>query len=320
MSAAPTVSVVIPAYNVARYIGEALGSVFAQTFADYEVILVNDGSPDTEALERAIEPFRARINYLKQENRGVSAARNAALKAARGEFAAFLDGDDAWLPNYLDRQLRFVRERGCDLVSANALIFGDSRNAGRTTADVLMRGAPPTGEATFMNLLSSERSLNTSGVFARLKPMLDVGLFDEGMRDAEDFDLWLRLARSRARLAYHDEVLLRYRGREDGLSGDGINIALRELRVFDKIERSYGLAPGEREEVFAVIGRRRAELEYELGKLYLLKGAFDDSRRSFAAASRRSRSWKSRAALWLTRVAPGVMKTLYARRVKERES
>src|SRR5215216_6434275 len=72
----PAVSVVIPAYNAARHIGEALESVFAQTFTDYEVIVVNDGSPDTPALERALAPYMSRIIYLKQENRGVSAARN----------------------------------------------------------------------------------------------------------------------------------------------------------------------------------------------------------------------------------------------------
>jgi glycosyltransferase involved in cell wall biosynthesis len=314
MSAAPLVSVVIPAYNVAPYIGDALGSVFAQTFTDYEVILVNDGSPDTEALERAIAPYRARIQYLQQKNLGVSAARNAALRAARGEFVAFLDGDDLWLPSFLERQLRVLRERDCDLVSANAMVFGDSKNAGRTTADVLMRDAPEAGEATFLDLLSSAKSLNTSGVLVRLKPVIEVGLFDESMRDAEDFDLWLRLARHKARLAYHGEVLLRYRVRQDGLSGDGINIVSRELRVFDKVERSYGLAADDRDEVLAVIGKRRAELEFELGKLCLLNGDFADARRSFAAASRCGPGWKPRAALWLSRVAPGLLQTLYALR------
>jgi len=96
------VSIIIPAYNVAPYIGETLDSVFAQTFADYEVIVINDGSPDTEDLERALARFIDRINYLKQENRGASVARNTGLHAARGQFIAFLDADDVWLPNSLD--------------------------------------------------------------------------------------------------------------------------------------------------------------------------------------------------------------------------
>jgi glycosyltransferase involved in cell wall biosynthesis len=84
----PKISVIIPAYNVAPYVGETLRSVFAQTFVDFEVIIVNDGSPDTEEFERVLTPFRERINYLTQENRGASAARNTGLRAARGEFVA----------------------------------------------------------------------------------------------------------------------------------------------------------------------------------------------------------------------------------------
>src|SRR6266498_1264464 len=131
-SAVPSISIIIPAYNVAPYIGETLGSVFAQTFTDFEVIIVNDGSQDTEEFERAIQPYRERICYVKQENRGASAARNAGLRAARGELIAFLDADDLWLPNYLDQQLRFIREFDCDLACADAMIFGVSADAGRT--------------------------------------------------------------------------------------------------------------------------------------------------------------------------------------------
>jgi glycosyltransferase involved in cell wall biosynthesis len=101
----PLVSVIIPAYDVAEFIGEALDSVFAQTFTDYEVIVINDGSPDTAKLERALAPYLSRIVYLKQENRGVSAARNTGINAARGSLIAFLDGDDVWLPNYLEVQV-----------------------------------------------------------------------------------------------------------------------------------------------------------------------------------------------------------------------
>src|ERR1039458_8017361 len=106
----PQVSVIIPAFNAAGHIVAALESVFAQSFTDYEVILVNDGSPDTEQLEQAIQPYVSRIAYLAQENRGPSAARNLGIRHARGEWLAFLDSDDAWLPHYLAEQLRFLRE------------------------------------------------------------------------------------------------------------------------------------------------------------------------------------------------------------------
>ncbi len=137
----PTVSIVIPAYNVAPYIGETLDSVFAQTFGDFEVIVINDGSPDSEDLERALARFIDRINYIKQENRGASAARNAGLHAARGEFIAFLDADDLWLPNYLDEQIKFIRGRNCDLVCADAEVFSDSLNDENTYMESLMADA-----------------------------------------------------------------------------------------------------------------------------------------------------------------------------------
>src|SRR5215467_1463918 len=102
---APSVSVIIPAYNTARYIGEALDSVFGQTYRDFEVIVINDGSPDTEALEAVLRPYLDRIVYLKQENRGPAAARNLGIHQARGEYIAFLDSDDCWVEEYLARQM-----------------------------------------------------------------------------------------------------------------------------------------------------------------------------------------------------------------------
>jgi glycosyltransferase involved in cell wall biosynthesis len=313
---APRVSIIIPAYNVAPYIRETLASVFAQTFSDFEVIIINDGSPDSEEFELAIKPYRERIRYLKQENRGASAARNAGLRAARGELIAFLDADDLWSPNYLAEQLKFIREYGCDLACADALIFGVSADAGQSYMDSLMESAPPAGLVTFLDLVNADRSLITSGVVVRRDLVLEVGLFDEALRNAQDFDLWLRLARYGARLAYQRKVLLSYRSRPNSLSGDAINSHQRELRVFDKIEQSYEFTPAERLEVGAVIQSRRALLEYELGKLYLVPGDFARARQSFANANNLRRSWKARLALCLTRIAPGLLRGLYLRRTQ----
>src|SRR5687768_16945399 len=96
MSSAPAVSVIIPAYNTAKYIGATIASIVAQTYTNYEIIVVNDGSPDTPAIEAALAPFRDRIIYLVQENRGIAVARNRAIRIARGRYVALLDSDDAW--------------------------------------------------------------------------------------------------------------------------------------------------------------------------------------------------------------------------------
>jgi glycosyltransferase involved in cell wall biosynthesis len=312
----PKVSVIIPAYNVASFIGETLDSVFAQTFADYEVIVINDGSPDTNELERALSRFIDRVNYLKQENRGASAARNTGLRAAQGEFVAFLDADDLWLPNYLEEQIRFLGERNCDLVCADAEVFSDSSTEKETYMESLMADAPRTGAVTFLGLLSAAQSLITSGVVVRRELVLDVGMFDEALRNSQDFDLWLRLALSGTRMAYQRQVLLRYRSRDNSLSGDEVNVHLRELRVLEKVERSYDLLPSKRAEVVAVIERRRALLEFELGKLYLALGEFTRACESFGKANQLGRSLRTRVAVWSARLAPKLMQTLYVRRLR----
>src|SRR5262245_29967240 len=106
MTINPAVSVIIPAYNVASYITDTLESVFAQTYRDFETIVVNDGS--TDHTESRITPFRSRIVYLSKPNGGVHSARNAGLKAAHGRYIAFLDSDDMWLPHYLEAMLGLI--------------------------------------------------------------------------------------------------------------------------------------------------------------------------------------------------------------------
>ena len=317
MPSNPQVSIVIPAYNVASYISETLAAVFAQTFSDYEVIIVNDGSPDTEELERGLEPFRNRIRYFKQENRGAGAARNVALRAARGELIAFLDADDLWLPTYLEEQIRFMSAHDCDLVCANAMNFGKSPFAGRTYMQVLMPDAAPSGWITFLGLVSAEQSLNTSGVLARRQPIFDVGLFDESLRNSQDFDLWLRLVHQRARVAYHDQVLVRIRWREGSLSGDGINRNKRQLRVLRKIETDFELEPAARKEVARAIAGRRTLLHFELGKIYLQQGNFEEAHAAFAAAHAASANWKALIASWASNICPSLIRSVYLRRQRK---
>jgi glycosyltransferase involved in cell wall biosynthesis len=312
----PSVSVVIPAYKVADFIAETLDSVFAQTFIDFEVVVVNDGSPDTDEFERALEPYLGRIRYMKQENLGASVARNSGLQAARGEFIAFLDADDLWMPNYLEDQMRFVREHGCDLVCADAEFFGDTESEAPTYMTLLMDSAPASGDVSFLELIASERSLITSGVVVRREPIMEVGLFDEALRNAQDFDLWLRLSRHGSRLSYQRKVLLRYRCRADGLTGDAVNCHTRELRILDKVEQAYDLAPEERAEVSAVIRNRRASLEFELGKAYLSKGEYENARASFRKANILHLTWKTAVAFWLTRLSPKLTQSMFAQRVR----
>ena len=104
------VSVIIPCYNTAGYVVETLESVFSQTYKDYEVVVVNDGSPDTPSLELALAPWRDKITYIKTENHGLAGARNNGIRASSGELVALLDSDDVWEPNYLEVQVSKLDE------------------------------------------------------------------------------------------------------------------------------------------------------------------------------------------------------------------
>ena len=118
---APRVSVLIPTYNCGRFLGEAIESVLAQTFRDYEIIVVDDGSTDDTAQVAARYP---QVTYIRREHCGVSAARNAAIAAASGEISVFLDADDLWVPEKLEKQVAYLDENpDCMLVFTKAANF-----------------------------------------------------------------------------------------------------------------------------------------------------------------------------------------------------
>ena len=310
----PAVSIVMPAYNVARFITETLEAVFAQTFTDYEVIIVNDGSPDTAELERALEPYAGRVRYIEQKNAGAGAARNTALRAARGEYIAFLDADDLWLPDYLGEQFEFLRGGNYDLVYSDALLFGDSPIAGKT----YMETSPSNGEVNFKSLVHYECNLITSGVLARKDPILAAGLFKEDIRNGQDFELWLRLVRAGARVAYQRKVLLRYRCHPESLSSaDPVDKIARQLRLFEKIVETHDLTADERAEIEHVFEKLRAELEFEIGKARFAEGDFAEARRRFKTANHVRRSWKLRAVILLARLSPRLLRKLHLRRMEK---
>jgi glycosyltransferase involved in cell wall biosynthesis len=130
-----------PAYNTAPFIAETLASVFAQTVHDDEVIVVNDGSPDTLEFERAIQPFKNRIRYTVQTNRALSAARNTGIAASRAELVALLDSDDVWEHDYLAWQVDVLRRGRFDIVYPNARPFGDPTRSGRLSWISIRRAA-----------------------------------------------------------------------------------------------------------------------------------------------------------------------------------
>ena len=304
---APAVSVIIPCYNTSQYIAETLDSLFAQTYSDYEVILINDGSSDTVQLERILEPYRGRIVYLKQENRGSSGASNTGLRAARGRYIARLDSDDLWDPEYLAVHTAALEsDSTIDVIFPNALFFGDSLNAGKTFMDV----CPVEGEITFLRLVTQECYV-FGGVTARRESVLRAGMFDESLGSAEDLDLWLRILRQGGRIAYHRRILAHYRQRSGSHTSDPIWLSKNNLKLLEKVKRTMNLTPFETEAVEKQRAQIYALLRLHEGKKAFFHGDTREAIESFAEANAYYKSSKLALIGVLLRVAPRLILRAY---------
>lgn len=309
-SVPPLVSVIVPCYRVTAFIVEALEALRAQSFRDFETIVVNDGCPDTEALEQVLVPYRSEITYIKQENRGLSGARNTGLEAARGPLVALLDGDDVWNPNYLEVQVAYLREHPeVDVVYPNAVFIGETTWNGRIFRDMF----PSRGDVTVHSLLSRECIVNVS-VTGRRGTFLKVGLFDIELRSGEDWDIWLRMAKAGSRLAYHDHVLYQYRVRKGALSSDKLNLPRAGMAVLNKFLRRLDLDDEERRLTLRVLRDYQSQLSFVQGRIAAYRGNSREAISHLSQANEVMRSWRVGAAIVVLRVAPWLLYHVIHRR------
>ena len=200
----PTVSVVIPAYGHADYIVATLTAVFRQSFRDFEIVVINDGSPDHTAA--VLQPFVAsgRIRYFEQKNAGQAAARNAGLQQARGEFIAYLDDDDIWPEDKLAWQVANLRSHPESVVA-----YGFAHLKGNGQDFRHPRETGPSGDVRDA-VLGGNFIVSPGQVLIRATDLRAIGGFDEKIRGADDWDLWVRLAQ-RGAFEYEERCALRYR-------------------------------------------------------------------------------------------------------------
>ncbi len=202
----PEISVIIPTYNRGNLIVEAIESVLAQTYSDFEIIVVDDGSTDDTAAK--LQPYLDRVRYAVQRNRGVAVARNTGIQLAQGEFICFLDSDDLWEPGKLEAQLRFANDHPeCALISTEICGFnGEKRALGQNkSASYDIRNGLVVEHLLFGNWIQ------TSTVMLRRKVLDQVGWFDEDVGQfGEDWLLWMRIA-SRFPVHFLPEPLVLYR-------------------------------------------------------------------------------------------------------------
>ena len=249
----PLVSVVIPAWNCSRWIDEALESVYSQTYRNLEIVVVDDGSTDDTA--QILGRHGDRIRYFHQPNAGTGAARNAGVAQARGELIAFLDNDDVWMPEKLERQVRALQGwPQCGLVFADGRRFNE---AGVRPESLLPSRLEPWMDEcrtedpeVFVGSLAREFYFgcpisSASAVLARRSVIVAVGGFDEGLTITDDYDLWLRIARECPVIMLRTCLYL-WRWRDDSQSGPVAERQYRWNRASIKvIEKHLADAPSD---------------------------------------------------------------------------
>ena len=188
----PTVSVVIPSFNMGNLLPDAIESVFNQTYKDYEIIVVDDGSQD-DTKER-VDKYRARgVKYIYQKNSGVASARNVGIFQSKGQYVAFLDADDLWLPDKLELQMKALKELNVGAVACGYKVI--DYMSGRTLSEIVRKNYP-TREDLYQSLCISQIiPACSSGVLLKKSYFQDVGCFSEALPIAEDWELWLRIAK-----------------------------------------------------------------------------------------------------------------------------
>jgi glycosyltransferase involved in cell wall biosynthesis len=254
----PAVTVITPAYNAARYLAETAGSVLGQTFSDFELVIVDDGSTDETLTEaRRLAATDGRIRVVSTPNGGPASARNVALRAARGQFIALLDSDDLWCPHYLATQLGILAANpDASIVTANAINLGGGAN---------FDGKPfwpkTTGleRLTSLDLISREDSVCILSVMRRCV-YETIGGFNPEFSGNEDYEFWLRAALGGLVILRNYEPLAVYRRHTGSLSSDEPRMIRGVLRVLRDIDTLLEEMPQERAALYRQVRRFTREL------------------------------------------------------------
>ncbi len=241
----PRVTIIIPTYNRAAFLKEAIDSAFDQDFNDYELIVVDDGS--TDSTSQLLRSYRQSIRVIQTHRKGVSAARNAGIRVAKGDFIAFLDSDDLYLKKKLSIQISFLEAQPSTKICYTDEIW--IRNGVRVN--------PKKRHAKYSGWIFEKCLplciISPSSVMMRKGLLDEVGIFDESMPVCEDYDLWLRIAVRYPVYFIEKKLIIKRGGHHDQLSTTVWGKDRYRIQALMKILSSPYLTPRERVEVLGAI-------------------------------------------------------------------
>jgi glycosyltransferase involved in cell wall biosynthesis len=295
----PAISIVVPAYGVAHFLAEALTSLQAQDFADWEAVVIDDGAPDDVAGAVAQFASDPRIRLVQTDNGGLATARNRAIAAARAPLIALLDGDDLFEPGYLSAMIAAIgADAAIGFVTCDATNFGIPEREGH----LFSRHSPQAEPVTLDRVLSRRFNVYIGSVMRRAA-FDAIGGFDARLRSAEDLDLWIRLLEAGWRGAYVPRPLGRYRRRPGSLSWDERSLLRWTEQVYLGARERLGDRP-EAATAAAALDRIRRELCWIEGETLIREGRARDGVTILANNGAAERSPRWRLAMTLMRLAP----------------
>lgn len=246
----PRVSVIIPTYNCAKFLGRTIDSALRQTYRDFEIIIVDDGSTDgTQALVAA---YGESVRYVYQTNQGASAARNAALSRASGEFIAYLDADDLWRPDKLSRQVEFLDAHStCGFVHTEVSVIDEQDTVLHTCFNQDTKRPIPQGQCVRDLLLRSH--IQTLTVVERRTAFDDAGKFDPRLPVAQDYLHWIGVSLQGYGVGYLPEPLGQYRWRAGSLMSSQLRLLGDFVKIYEILSAEYGLERSQGPEIMQLV-------------------------------------------------------------------
>jgi glycosyltransferase involved in cell wall biosynthesis len=303
----PRISVITPAYNAAPYLAECVESVRAQSVDDLEMVIIDDGSTDaTAAVSEAYTRRDRRVRSIHGPNRGVSAARNAGMATARGEYFAFIDADDTWAPTFLEEQLAILEAR-----PEIAVVTGNARNRGGALEGQLFRLWPgAVQELRLLDMIENEDVIFIMSVFRRT--VYDrIGGFDETRRHNEDYQFWLRAATAGFRFVANPAPLATYRRHEDSASANEPAMLAGIVQVLDELRGTCDPHGAECAAIDRQVTRFKQEYLASTGKRALLAGEFPAAADCFQQLYRSRGGARLAALSAITRWCPRFVRQAY---------